>query len=336
MTQIVVTLPAGKLRWRQLSDSVGLTGDPLSVLLKYLRQPEKGWTQPKLADALGISVYRVRKATNRLQSLGYLIFRNGETDGRGRTESFAFVSDGPTRDADAHPDVDQWIADYWARDRAARGIRARRQRSVPAMTSVQTENNAPLTGTDQAEPHDLQQLKTDTQPTVSGGKSTAFTPLPPAVDNAAEEFVAVAPSAAVAAGPPPGWVPGQGRTVRRLRSEGARLRARVSRSAVPEVVLADPVAIGAAEALGLVNLDRLEMAGYLALCLRGGEDVAELLGRLRSGHKSSKSMGRVMLWRARQWASEHDQGQVELVQAWIKAQWAQYSETARRARRVVA
>jgi len=330
MTTIVVTLPAGKLRWRTLADSPGLTGDPHSVLVKYLRYPEKSWTQQTLAAALAISVHRVRKATKTLQSLGYLVFRNGETDGRGRTESFAFVAD----EAGAHPDVREWITEFWERDRAARGISARRRRAMPAITSVPIENDHLDTGSDQPKPDDLQTLKSHAEPRSTTGKCEKLYPQTPTVDRSADEgpLPQLPVSEAVAAGPPPGWKPGQSRMLRRLRSDGARVRDRVTRT-VPAVVLESAAAIGLSVALGLTNLARLEMAGYLALCLRAGRDVEELGRELRAGHKSSKSVVNVMLWRARRWASEHDQAEVETVQAWASEQWALYSARRQKARK---
>lgn len=318
----MVKLPAGKVRWRSLARDPRLSGDACKALQLMLVHPERPWTYRLLESAMNVSYGRARRAGLCLQEHGFAVHKV-VYDGHNRPFNFWFVADESDAWTEAEMaahaaeriEINRTILGLERESVATAALRVEQETSTPAMTSVQTESDPSVSGSDQAKPSDHEMLTDGREPlgSTTGGTDDLY-PQTPAVD----ESIVV--SAAVAAGPPPGWSPGSSRTMRRARDRGKRLRQKVSRPGTPEVVLSSSEAIGLAHALNLLGYDRLEMAGYLALLLGAGVDGQKLLRDLGSGHKTSKNVAAVMLHRARSRAAVHDPVQVEAVRVWASSE----------------
>lgn len=153
MSTLLVHLPAGFLRWKQLRDQPLLTGLPYQVLTVLL-DPENtrdDWTQEAVARRLGATMHAVRKAFATLRKWGYWQPRK-RIVGRARVLHWWCVTDEAGEFGDAEARI---VASY-----------------NQACSNLQVTSAV-----------DQQQVKTDTEPPSSSGESSGSTPQPPIGDN---------------------------------------------------------------------------------------------------------------------------------------------------------
>lgn len=279
-------LPAGRRRTDDLLDDKALAGDPLAALMNMLdpeRTPSAGWSQPRLANYMGWGISRTRRATRVLQELRYLHFER-RSDGNGDWTQWWFLTDEPGAFGD--------IAGRIAADMAAK--RARQGRSTLTMTSVQTENNHVSSGAVDQQP------TSDAQPLTAQGEGNTF-PQPPAVDGSA------AP------------VRSRSRYVQRARRDR---RDALERKGLRPPVLVHPELLEfgtrahkLTHDLGFPPWMRPEVAGYLAVCLRAGEDELVLMRALSERMEGARDPWYVARKRALVRATRHDRALAGVVGA---------------------